>query len=281
MASLREQMRIKRFGIKHNFLREMYYIIFTMSWLQFFFVFTLVYALINCGFAGLYSLDPNGVSNIQKGSFFDLFVFSSQTFSTVGYGFFLPTTTYIHWVVIFESMSGILFTAIITGLTFAKFSRPTTHLIFSDKVVVANYDGLPHLMIRIGNGRDTSIIDAKISLVTLKEHISKEGLSMQRFVDLKLDRDQSPFFLLTWTVMHKIDENSPFYGYTQDDFHKKNINLFVSLMGHDETFAQTVHAGWRYSSQQIYFARKFEDVISLDSDGTRIINFNKFHEVIF
>jgi inward rectifier potassium channel len=280
MAALSEQIKVTRIGIKHRFLQELYFFVLKKSWFQFILTFISIYVVINCVFAALYLVDPEGIGNIDKGSFFDAFAFSNQTFSTVGYGFYLPKTTYAHVIVILESMIGILYMAIITGLTFAKFARPTTQVIFTDKALIANFDGTPTLMFRIGNGRDTSIVDAKISVVTLRPQVTKENFSIQRFVDLKLERDKSPFFMLTWTVMHKMDETSPFFGFTVADFKRENVNLFISLIGYDETFSETVHSGWRYDVNQIHFGKQFVDVIELQKDGTRILNFHRFHDVI-
>jgi len=280
MASFHDLMKIQRVGVKHQYSRELYFYILKMPWRKFVLGFLAIYFFINGLFACLYLLEPGSVANIRDASFFDAFAFSSQTFSTVGYGYFIPKSIYAHSLVIFENMAGILFMAIVTGLTFAEFSRPTTSIIFSEKMVVTPFDGVPTLMFRIGNGRDTSLVDTKISLTTLRSQITQEGISMQRFVDLKLERNQSPFFLLTWTVMHKMDESSPFFGYKADDFASQNISLFVSLMGHDETFSETMHTGWIYYSKNIYFGKKFEDVVYVNEKGGRLLDFSKFHEVI-
>lgn len=279
MATLYEQMKIQRLGIKKNNLRELYYSILKMSWARFFLILSLVYMLINAFYAGLYMLDIKGIANTENKSFFEAFVFSVQTFATIGFGFFYPTTHFIHIIVILESLSGVVFTAIVTGLTFAKFSKPTTHIIFSNKAIVCDYDGVPTLIFRLGNGRESSIVDAKISVVTLKPVVTKEGHTLQRFVDVKLERARSPFFLLTWSVMHKIDETSPFYGYTEQDFIKNKVNLFVSMNGYDEIYSQTVHVGFRYQQNEIKFSKKFVDVVEVLGDGTRKIDFTKFHEI--
>jgi inward rectifier potassium channel len=280
MASLRDQLVVRRRGLKNKFLRELYFFVLKTSWTYFVIGFALTFVVINAVFAAFYMTDPGGVANIKDNSFFELFVFSSQTFSTVGYGYYLPTTAYSHFIAVIENMAGILFTAIMTGLTFAKFSRPTSSVIFTDKVLVANFDGVPTLMFRLGNGRDTSIVDARISVVTLRPQKTKEGLELQRFINLKLERDQSPFFLLTWTVMHKMDEQSPFYGYTEDDFRQKKPALFVSLNGFDETFSETIHTGWQYQPHQIHFGKKFADMVELQSDGSRILDFTKFNQLV-
>lgn len=279
MSTLYEQMKIQRIGIKKNSFRELYYSILKMSWLRFFSLLSLAYLLINAFYAFLYMQDIQGIANTEKKSFFEAFSFSVQTFATIGFGHFYPTSYFVHVVVILESLTGVVFTALVTGLTFAKFAKPTTHIIFSNKAIICDFDGVPTLIFRLGNGRESSIVDAKISVVTLKSQVTKEGHTIQRFVDIKLERDRSPFFLLTWSVMHKIDQSSPFYGFTQEDFIKNKVNLFVSLTGYDEIYSQTVHAGFRYNSNEIQFSKKFVDVVEVLQDGTRKIDFTKFHEI--
>lgn len=279
MSSLYEQIKIQRHGIKNRRFREMYYSVLRMSWSRFFLLLAAAYLIINTLFSFLYLSGGDCIGNAEPGSIFDAFNFSVQTFATIGYGHLLPQTAFAHILVVLESLSGIVFTALITGLTFAKFSRPTPHVIFSNKAIISSYDGVPTLMFRLGNGRENSIVDAKISVVTLKETKTSEGHTMQRFVDVKLERDQSPFFLLTWSVMHKIDETSPFYGFTKEDFKKNNVSLYVSLIGYDEIYSQTIHAGFRYKPSEIQFSKKFVDVIEILPDGGRKIDFTKFHDV--
>lgn len=279
MPAIYQQIKALRLGPRKNFLPDLYFHVLKVSWARFFVGIILFFFLINTGFALLYSLDQNGVANIKDNSFFELFVFSCQTFSTVGYGYFMPVSTYSHIIAVFENVTGIIFTAIMTGLTFAKFSRPKPSIIFTEKAIITDYNGIPTLMFRIGNDRDTSIVDAKLTLVTLRQEKTPEGHTMQRFVNLKLERDQSPFFVLTWTVMHKLDETSPFHNYTEERFQQEKINLFVSLIGYDEIFSETVHSAQVYLPGQIKFAKKFVDVISVGPDGTRILDFKNFNKI--
>lgn len=279
MSSLIQQIRVERTGVSKRPWREIYFTILKMPWSQFLALVCAVYIGLNFLFAGIFLLGGDSILNARPGSFFDAFIFSNQSFATIGYGYYLPKTDFAHLVVVIESITSIIFTSIITGLTFAKFARPTTHIIFSDKAIIADFDGHPTLMFRLGNGRETNLVDAKISVVTLVPHQSKEGHKMQRFTELKPERDRSPFFILTWTVMHKIDKDSPFYGFSANDFVAKDTSLIVSLSGFDETYGQTVHTSWRYQAKDIRFAKKFHDVVEMLPNGGRRINFHKFHEI--
>lgn len=280
MGSLLDQMKVERLGVPKHSPQEVYHKVLKMSWVRFVSMAATIYLLLNALFALLYWLGDHTLAHSEGNSYFDAFVFSVQTFATIGYGYLLPQTVWAHFLVFAESIFAIIYIALFTGLTFAKFSRPTVNVIFSRKAVVMNYDGVPHLMLRLGNGRDTNIVDAQIKIVTLVAHTSKEGYKMQRFVDLDLVRSHSPFFVLTWTVMHRIDENSPFFGLSQEEFRSKAFNLFVSLSGYDETYSQSVHTAWRYLAEDIHFAKKFVDVVDVRADGTRVLNFSQFHEVV-
>lgn len=279
MASLLQQMKVERKGVRRQSFQALYYLILKMSWFRFISYIISIYVFLNLFFAILLLLSPGSIANVPQGSLFEAFIFSVQSFATIGYGYYLPQTTMAHLIIVAESITSLIFTAIVTGLTFAKFSRPHAHVIFSKKIVITKYEGVPTIMFRIGNGRDTNIIDAKISLTSLSPHRSQEGISMQKFVDLKLERSHSPFFILTWTVMHKIDSQSPFFGMTPEDFKNQNINLFVSMLGFDETYFQTIHSAWRYQAEDFFFNKKFVDVIDILPDGTRQIDFDKFHQI--
>ncbi|PWU12940.1 MAG: ATP-sensitive inward rectifier potassium channel 10 [Bdellovibrio sp.] len=279
MSRMSERLRAERIGVPRQPLREIYFLILKMSWPRFLALVAFSFCALNAFFATLYWLGGDTITNAEPGSFFDAFAFSNQTLATIGYGKLLPQGTYANVVVLVESVVGVNFAALVTGLTFAKFSRPTTHIVFTDKVVVVPFEGVPTLMFRMGNGRDTNIMDAEVKVVTLRKQVSREGLVMSRFIDLPLERSTSSFFMLTWTVMHKLDKASPFYGFSVEDFRQRGVELFISLVGFDETYAQTVHANWRYTPGDIHFAKKFVDVIETLPDGVRRIHFNRFHEI--
>lgn len=104
---------------------------------------------------------------------------------------------------------------------------------------------------------------------------------MRRTIEIPLVRERTSFFWLTFTAMHRIDENSPFFGEGAiERLRAQNAQIFLSVTGHDETLSQTVHARELYQLDAIVRDARFADVTSTDPDGVRVIDYTLFHEVI-
>jgi inward rectifier potassium channel len=174
-----------------------------------------------------------------------------------------------------------LATAVVTGLTFVRFARPTARILFSDKAVIAPRNGVPHLMFRMANWRRNQVVEAELDVMLLLSETTSEGETMRRPVMLTLVRKQNPMFALTWTAMHAIDETSPFHGErAMERLKEQRGEIFISLRGFDETISQTIHARFRYSLDDIIPSARFVDVLELREDGTRVIDFDKFHDIV-
>lgn len=273
------EIRIIHEGLHRTYFRDLYYWVLKKPWSYFLFGSAFLYLSLNGLFAALILLEPGNIANARPGSYWDAFVFIFQTSATIGYGHYLPQTTYAHIIVIADAIASMLYVALNTGLAFAKFSRPSARVIFSHQALIAPYDGVPTLMFRMGNGRSTQIVDASIEVVALKPYTSLEGHSMRRFMPIQLERNHSPVFALTWLVFHKIDEKSPLYGLKAEDLEREQIELFVSFKGIDDVFAQTVHASYRYTAKEIIFGRKYVDIVDVLPDGYRKIHFDRFHDI--
>jgi inward rectifier potassium channel len=268
--------QIQKIGTQKKWLQDLYHSLLVFSWTKFFFSYLVFFALFNIIFAYLYWLFPGAISGTDN-SFWQSFVFSVQTFSTVGYGTFSPHSDWAHGIVIIESVLSVFVTAVLTGLIFSKFSRPSARIIFSDKILINDFDGKRTLMFRMGNLRANLIAQAQVNLVALMSFKTVEGQSIRRQVDLNVTRSTSLFFALTWSVMHVIDETSPLYQLTLEDFKKQAIDIGVSLIGYDSTFSQSIHANCIYKPEDIIFDRYFADVFQ-DQDGRVVsIDYNKFH----
>jgi inward rectifier potassium channel len=262
-------------------VQDVFHRVLIMPWWRFFGMASLGFLGLNALFACLYLLQPGSLSGVRQGSFVDAFFFSVQTLGTIGYGAFTPATTYAHVLVTLEALIGLLGFAIVTGLTFSKFARPTARVLFSNKVVIGHRDGALHLMVRIANERHNNVVEAQIRLVLLLDHVTVEGERLRVPRTLPVVRDTNSFFRLTWTVSHPIDESSPFHGEDAlDVLTAKNALLLVSLTGLDETIAQQVHARYTYELADFVWGARFADVLSVDAEGTRVIDYASFHEVV-
>ena len=241
-----------------------------------------VYLLINALFAGLYLVDTGGIAHARPGSFADAFFFSIQTVATIGYGNMYPLTGYTNALVTIETVTGLLYFALITGLLFTRFSRPSARVQFTRVAVIGQYEGVPTLMFRMANERRNQILRAEVQVTLLRYEESPEGIPMWRQRDLALVRGQSSFFSLTWTIFHRIDEQSPLWGETADSLAAKDAEIVVLLAGVDEVLSQTVYARHTYDAADIRWGYRFADVLSADSSGGEervVVDMTRFHDV--
>lgn len=248
-----------------------------MSWGRFLLVTLTSYVLINVVFAtGFLIIGTDSLSNISQSDPFwyrmlGAFFFSVQTFTTVGYGNLAPMGIAANLLASFLALFGWITLAIVTGLFYARFARPTRLIVFSQNAIVAPYGtgGKGRsLQFRIANKRDSHLINvsARVVLTWL------EG-ERRRFAPLELERDNVPLFPLNWTVVHPITETSPIFGWTQNDYCRRHSELLITIDGYDETFAQNIHINnsylyneieWNVRFQPMYFEREMTTELHLD-----------------
>ena len=261
-----------RSNSQSGMLTELYHYFLVINWFQFFVYYILFFIIFNLTFGIFYWYLPNSLSGTDQ-SFWHSFVFSVQTFTTVGYGLFAPVSTMGQIVAVFESGISFILTAVLTGLMFAKFSRPVSQIVFSENILISQFDGHKTLMFRLANLRSNKISEASIGAVVLKGLTTKEGEKLRKQFDLKLIRQKSLFFSLTWTIMHVIDEESPLYGYDQEKLVSEGIEVAASIMGYDSTFMQTITASHQYKFNDFKFDRYFVDLFNRDEKNNLWINF--------
>ncbi len=266
-------------GLRRRLGRDLYHSLLTASWPSLLLLVVAAYVAVNAAFALAYLALGDGVANARAGSFGDAFFFSVQTLATIGYGKMAPRTTAANVLVAAEALLGLLGLAVVTGLTFAKFSRPTARVLFSRIATVAPYDGVPSLLFRLANERASQIVDAHLEVTIVRDEITAEGERVRRMRDLALRRDRSAFFALTWTAVHSVDASSPLHGATPESLARTGTDIVVSLTGFDESLAQIVHARHVYRPSDVVFGARFRDVLSERPDGTRSIDYRRFHEL--
>lgn len=259
---------------------DLYHLLLTIPWSAFLTGAGVLYILANAIFAILYLLGGDCIANAKPGSFGDAFFFSVQTLATIGYGAMYPRTPYANIIVALEAWVGLLSIALITGLAFARCSRPTAKVLFSNVAVITPFNGVPTFMFRTANQRRNLIVEAAIRVSLTRQEITQEGYSIRRLYDLDLVRRETPIFALTWTVMHPITESSPLYGLTKEDLQAQETEIIITLTGLDETVSQTIHARYSYTSPEILWNLHFVDLFSENSSGKRVIDYRKFHDVV-
>lgn len=273
------RISILRLGDSYNPWKDLYHRLLIMPWLHFLGLVACLYVVTNMFFAVAYLVGEENIANARPGSLMDAFSFSIQTMATIGYGAMYPKTLYAHILVAIEAFVGLLGVAMATGLMFARFSRPTARVVLSQNAVILPYNGVPTLMFRAANKRGNQILEARLWVTLLRDETTVEGHTMRRIYDMKLTRSHSPFFVLTWTAMHPIDEESPLYGETPESLANSDAEIMIALTGIDETVAQTVHTRYTYAVRNILWNFKFTDVISTLPTGQRVIDYANFHDV--
>jgi inward rectifier potassium channel len=258
---------------------DAYHWLLRIRWWPFLGIVAGTYIGLNCLFGLLYLAIGDGIANARPGSLVDTFFFSVQTLSTVGYGSMYPKTLPAQVISGIEILTGVLLMALLTGIMFARFSRPTARVMFSRVAVISPYNGVPTLMFRAANRRDSQILEATVRMTLLKTETTAEGQMMRRFYDLGLVRSTTPVFALSWLVLHPIDENSPLYDLSREDLQESDAELWITLTGIDETFSQTIYSRYAYSLDEIFWNHRFADIFNVREDGSRFLDLRLFHEI--
>jgi inward rectifier potassium channel len=267
-------------GLNLNFWADISHRCMTASWPAFIGGAVVVFIAFNAFFAFFYWIGNQPISNVPGGAYIDYLYFSIETLSTAGYGDMHPQTHYGHFVAAVELFTGIFSMSVMTGLVFARFSRPSARLLFAENPVISDHEGQPTLMIRLANERHNIISNANARLWLFKNIVSKEGQSFRRFYELPLSRNESPALALSWTLFHIIDEASPLYGLTAEDLETNNIALVVVVSGYDVVAAQTVHARKSYDHPDIRIGHRYAEILDTTEDGRLRIDYGRFHETL-
>jgi inward rectifier potassium channel len=260
-------------------IRDPYSIAVSVTWRSFFLLLLLIELLINTVFAILYTLNPGCLTNANPGSFVEAFFFSIETLATVGYGTVAPANLYGHIVSAIEILCGLIFTAIITGLIFVRFSKPKPNILFADHAVISKHNGIPTLMIRVANGRRTAMAGAVAEAAVFKSTMSSEGRGFRQVHELKLIRDTMPLFMLTWTVMHVIDKESPLYGLALETLASSDLLIALTIQARDHTAGEDVFDLRFYNAQRILVGMAYQDAISFDEQGRPNADLSKISHI--
>lgn len=273
---------VSRKGLKRGF--DFYHRLLSISWGHFLGAMGLLYLCLNTLFALVYfSLGEGALSGGnftgEWGHWWDCFFFSVHTLATIGYGTLAPHSLGANLVVVVEAFVGLTGIAIATGLLFARFSRPTARVVFSRRAVIRVRNGQTFFQFRMANERLNQIVSAEVEVVAAFDEVTQEGERTRTFRDLKLVRDRSPFFAMTWTVLHPIDAESPLFGLNSQSLRDRNPEILVSLTGFDDIFSQTIHARFSYTEEDIAWGGQFKDIVNRDEAGRVRIDLDAIHEI--
>ncbi len=260
-------------------LRDAYMLVLRMKWRWLLLLIAAFFLFINFLFALIY-LALGGIAGAAPGSLRDAFFFSVETMGTIGYGAMYPKTTATHSVVTAEAIVSMIVSALVTGVVFTRFSQSTGQLVFSDKAAISPMNGVPTLSFRVGNDRASTVFEARLRASLIRTEKTAEGMTFYRIVELPLTRDSSQALARSWSVMHAIDEKSPLWRATPESCAKEEIELFVSVVGTDDTSLQPVHGRTRYELKDIVWGARLGDVLSELPDGRIKLDVGKFDELV-
>jgi inward rectifier potassium channel len=259
-----------------------YHALLTMSWPKFISLITVAYILVNALFAVAYLLcGPGALENTTthaSARFLEEYFFSVHTFATIGYGYIVPKSLAANIVVTIEALVGLLGFALATGLIFARFSRPTAKILYSEAAVISPYRDKTAFEFRITNGRDNQLIELGAEVLLTRFELV-DGKPIRRYYPLQLERSKVTFFPLTWTIVHPIDDSSPLKGATEDQLLASNAEFLILLKGIDETFSQTVHSRSSYKANEVVWNAKFANVFSGMQQKLLTVDMGRFNRV--
>jgi inward rectifier potassium channel len=266
-------------GIKRVIFQDLFHHFMTMTWPLLFATFAAFFLIFDALFGLLYFLVPGCIANLNPPGLAGAFFFSVETLATVGYGDMHPQTVYGHTVAMIEIFVGLMSLAVITGLIFARFSRPRARFLFSKNLVVRPIDGQRTLVLRAANLRLNVVQDASARLYMTRNEVTVEGFRIRRVFDLPLRRSTQPMFNLGWTIMHVLDDSSPLVLETPESLRKAEAVFVLNMNGTDESTGQTLTTRVEYSHQDVRWNATFRDILMEDADGVLHIDYAKFDEV--
>ncbi len=269
---------LKRTGISFFENLHVYNQLITMSWLKFLLVVLLVYFAENIIFAFIYvQIGDSPLTGMAGKSFnyrfLDAFFFSAQTITTVGYGKIAPETYPASLVAAFESVLGLLGFALATGLVYGRFSRPVAKIIYSRNMLHSPFKDGQSLKFRITNGRKNQLIEVEARLVLSMNDAESDK---KRFYILDLEYSKINFLALSWTIVHPINNESPFFEMTKEEFDRRDPEFIILIKAFDDAFSQTIHSRSSYKYYDVIWNADFEPMYQLTSDGA-VLELNKIN----
>lgn len=262
---------------------SLYHWTLTISWPAFLGSVAALYLGINALFAGAFVLC--GSSALQSttvtepNTFLRAFFFSVQSFTTIGYGNVVPVGTPANLLVTLLALINIVGIALATGVVFARFSRPTAKIIYSQNALIAPYRSGSALEFRIANQRSSQIIEVEAKVILSRiENIG--GATARKFYELRLERTRVTFFALSWTVVHPIDVSSPLYGLSEKDLLDSDTEILILLKGTDEASSQIVHSRSSYKADEIIWNARFTNIfMRTEREGVVGMDVSRLHDV--
>lgn len=252
-------VNIRRLDGEYLWRIDIYHSLITMSWKKFILVVMICYMIANLLFASLYYIaGPHNFGNLtHKDSlheYLELFFFSAQTLTTVGYGYIYPKSTVVSAIAAVESMTGLLTFALATGILYGRFSRPQAHIRYSTHCLISPYDEITGFMFRMANTTQNELIETEVKLILVKNNPETK---QRDFLPLALEIDKISFMALSWTIVHPIDDKSPMYKLTKEDLLRDDAEFMILFKAINDTYSDTVYSRTSYKAHELIENAKF------------------------
>src|SRR5437762_7881742 len=272
------QVEFLKLNLQRREYRDIYQWLLALKWPEFAALIAGIYIILNLVFAEFYALGGGSIAGLRSGSYVDAFFFSVQTLATVGYGHWYPQTLYGHIITTIEIIVGMFGLAVMTGLIFVRFSRPAARIVFSRSIVIGTLNGRPTLMLRVGNLRAQSMVEAEFRIMFMRDEPIAEGDTFRHFYDLKLTFDRLISFPAALTLRHTIDEQSPIYGQSAESLAASRALFVASVVGIDPVIPAAVQTHQDYTCRDIRFGERFVEIYSEPADGKLTVDFGRLHD---
>lgn len=270
---------VVRVGVQDALWSDLYHHALTANWLAFTFWAVVSYIGINLFFAALYAMLPGEVTGSHPLSFWDLFFFSVQTLSTIGYGGMVPTGTMANAIVALEALIGMMINALAAGAVFARIARPRARIIFSDKAVISDESGVSALCIRIANCRRSLILSVDVEVALSRLIVSSDGHLERRFEPLTLVQAHVPVLRFAFVLAHVVTKASPLSHHSLEELKSEEAEIIVTVTGTDEAMGQTVFARTSYAFDHVMHHHRFVDIVHSRPNGVVAVDYSRFHDI--
>ena len=271
-------------GISFFKATEVHNRLLSLSWFGFVIAVFLFYVFVNTIFTFLYFIiGATGLSGIDGTSgnvFFKVFYFSAQTLCTGYFTSTIPVSIRSTSLAAIEAVVGLFLFAIITGLLYSRFSKPHSKIIFSNKVLIGPYKGGTALMLRMANIKRNQLLKVSAELILLLR-IEYDGVKKNVFYNLNLEQETIGMLLLTWTIIHIIDNESPLSTVSVEDIADANGEIIVVIEGSDDILSQNVFARASFGSNDIISNGRFEDITYTDENNILTIDISKINQYLY
>jgi inward rectifier potassium channel len=273
---------VRRKGFR-GFTESTYIRLVSMSWPKFLAVVGFIYVAVNFTFAVLYHMLGSGALHTAEADlalqpFERAFFFSVQTLTTVGYGSIYPIGFAAHAVSSVEAALGLMSFALATGLLFARFSRPSARLLFSERMVVGPFRDGTSLQFRVANQRSNVLMELDANMMLMTVERGADGQLKRNFVELPLERSHVFFLALTWTLVHPIDESSPLWTKTREDLERMQAEVMILIKGFDDSFSQVVHTRYSYRWDEVEWSARFLPAFDVAAEGYMVLDLEKMSD---